>query len=72
MGLASLAIIGEAVRALSPDFTRRHSEVAWSKIIGMRNILVHDYFRIDIDIVWAVIENDLPVLKQQITELLNE
>ena len=65
-------IIGEAVRALSPELTQKHSEVAWSKIVGMRNILVRNYFSIDAAIVWAVIENDLPILKQQITELLDE
>ncbi len=70
--LHHLQIIGEAVRALSPELTQKHSEVAWSKIVGMRNILVHNYFSIDAAIVWAVIENDLPVLKQQISELLDK
>ncbi len=70
--LHHLQIIGEAVRALSPELVQKHSEIAWSKIIGMRNILVHNYFNIDVAIVWAVIENDLPLLKQQITELLDE
>ncbi|HJQ68736.1 MAG TPA: DUF86 domain-containing protein [Blastocatellia bacterium] len=70
--LHHLQVVGEAVRALSPELTQRHSEVAWSKIVGMRNILVHNYFSIDAAIVWAVIENDLPLLKRQITGLLNE
>ncbi len=70
--LHHLQLIGEAVRALSAEFTQKHSEVAWSKIVGMRNILVHNYFSIDAGIVWAVVENDLPVLKQQIIELLDE
>ncbi len=68
--LHHLQIIGEAVRALSPELTDKHSEVAWTKIVGMRNILVHNYFRIDAAIVWAAIENDLPVLKQQVGKLL--
>ncbi len=70
--LHHLQMIGEAVRALSPELTQTHAEVAWSKIVGMRNILVHNYFNIDAAIVWAVIENDLPVLNQQINELLDE
>lgn len=70
--LHHLQIIGEAVRALSTELTQKHSEVAWAKIVGMRNILVHNYFNIDAAIVWAVIENDLPILKQQVTELLDE
>jgi len=69
--LHHLQLIGEAVRALSPELTDKHSEVAWSKIVGMRNILVHNYFSIDEGIVWAVIENDLPILKQQIIKLLD-
>ncbi len=70
--LHHLQIIGEAVRALSTELTQKHREIAWSKIVGMRNILVHNYFSIDAAIVWAVIENDLPVLKQQINKLLDE
>ncbi|HEY0547467.1 MAG TPA: HepT-like ribonuclease domain-containing protein [Pyrinomonadaceae bacterium] len=70
--LHHLQLIGEAVRALSPALTQKHAEVAWSKIIGMRNILVHNYFDIDTAIVWAVIENDLPLLKKQMTELLDK
>ena len=70
--LHHLQIIGEAVRAISPEFIQQHSEVPWRQIIGMRNILVHNYFSIDVAIVWAVIENDLPSLKQQITKLLGE
>ena len=61
--LHHLQIIGEAVRALSPETTSRSDEIEWSKIIGMRNILVHNYFGIDTEIVWAVIENDLNSLK---------
>lgn len=69
--LHHLQIIGEAVRALSTETTQKHSEIAWKRIVGMRDILVHNYFNIDTAIVWAVIENDLPVLKQQIAELLD-
>ena len=64
-----LQIIGEAVRALSTE-TTEHSEVEWKKNIGMRHILIHNYFDIDKDIVWAVIDNDLPLLKEKVTELL--
>ena len=68
--LHHLQIIGEAARALSPELTGRHSEVSWSKIVGMRNILVHNYFSIDEAVVWAVVEKDLPVLKRQLTGLI--
>ena len=58
-----LQIIGEAVRGLSSEFVAANSEVPWSDIIGMRNILVHHYFGIDRDAVWNVIEDDLPALE---------
>lgn len=65
-----LQIIGEAVRALSPEFLKRHAETPWPRIIGMRNILIHHYFGIDEDAVWAAVEHDLPALKQQIGSLV--
>lgn len=65
-----LQIIGEATRSLSSEFRERHPEIAWSKIIGMRNILVHDYFGIDVDVVWRAAERDLPELKSKIKALL--
>ena len=67
-----LQIIGEAVRALSSHFRDHHPQVPWSNIIGMRNALVHEYFDIDTDIVWTVIERDLPVLKQEIEKIIQE
>ena len=70
--LHHLQIIGEAVRALSPATTSNSEDLEWSKIIGMRNILVHNYFSIDTDIVWAVIENDLFTLKSKIQTFLDE
>ncbi|KXK07149.1 MAG: hypothetical protein UZ17_ACD001000161 [Acidobacteria bacterium OLB17] len=65
-------IMGEAVRALSVETTSQADEIEWQKIIGMRNILVHNYFSIDTDIVWAMIENDLHILKRVISAYLDE
>ncbi|MER3491319.1 MAG: hypothetical protein C4323_02700, partial [Mastigocladus sp. ERB_26_2] len=48
----------------------QHPEVPWSQIIGMRNILTHNYFEIDLDVVWFVVERDLPNLKLQIEAIL--
>ena len=61
--LHHLLILGEAAARLSDEFRESHAEIPWSQIIGMRNILVHDYFAIDLDIVWRVIETNLPQLK---------
>ena len=65
-----LQILGEAAARISDDFKEKHSDIPWSRIIGMRNILVHDYFGIDFDIVWAVVEKDLPDLYDNIKKIL--
>jgi uncharacterized protein with HEPN domain len=65
-----LQLIGEAARALSDEFRNSHPQLPWSQIIGMRNVLVHDYFGIDTDIVWAAIERDLPKLRAEIESIL--
>lgn len=67
-----LQIIGEATRALSQDFRERHIDLPWSEIIGMRNILVHDYFGIDADVVWQAVIRDLPALKKKIQTVLHQ
>ena len=61
-----LRIIGEAARCLDDELRQRAPEIPWSKIIGMRNVLVHHYFGIDLDIVWGVVQDDLPALETQI------
>jgi uncharacterized protein with HEPN domain len=68
--LHHIQILGEAAARLSDEFQEKHPEIPWFKIVGMRNILVHDYFSIDINAVWSVVENDLPVLYEQIVKLL--
>jgi uncharacterized protein with HEPN domain len=66
----NLQVIGEASRALSATTRDQHPEVSWSKMIGMRNILTHNYFEIDLDIVWLAVEQELPSLKQAIAAIL--
>lgn len=67
-----LQIIGEASRVLSADIREQHPEVPWSQMIGMRNILTHNYFEIDLEVVWSVVERNLPDLKRQIEIILQE
>ncbi|MEB3216783.1 MAG: DUF86 domain-containing protein [Nostocales cyanobacterium 94392] len=68
--MQNLQIIGEASRALSADIREQNPQVPWSQIIGMRNVLTHNYFEIDLDVVWLVIERELPNLKPQIESIL--
>jgi uncharacterized protein with HEPN domain len=65
-----LQIIGEAVRTLPTDVRDRAPDIPWSKIIGMRHILVHDYFDIDGRAVWEAVERDIPELKRHVQALL--
>ena len=64
--------IGEAARGLPPDMLAKAPDIPWSKIMGMRHILVHDYFNIDKDLVWDVVERDLPDLKRKVEAILRE
>lgn len=68
--LRHLQIIGEAARALPTDIRNISCDIPWSKIIGMRNVLVHGYFHIDTDIVWNAATRDIPALKSAIQRLL--
>ena len=68
----NLQIIGEAARALPEEIRAMAPEVPWSKIIGMRNVLVHGYFEIDVDIVWEAATRDLPLLRPRIEALLEK
>lgn len=67
-----LQIVGEAAYGLSQRFKANHPEIPWEQIIGMRHVLVHGYFEIDLDIVWAVIEKDLPALKNAVEAILHQ
>ena len=70
--LRHLQIIGEASRALSSSLKDSHPEIPWAKIIGMRHILVHDYLGVNLEKVWKIIENDLPVLERQVRAILDD
>jgi uncharacterized protein with HEPN domain len=68
----NIQVIGEAARALSQDFRDQHSDIPWSSVIGMRHVMVHEYFEIDLDIVWGVVSKDLPILELQLKAMLND
>ena len=62
----NLEVIGEAVKNLSPDFRQEHEDFDWTRIAGLRDRLIHQYFSVDWDILWNIIQERLPVLKVQI------
>jgi uncharacterized protein with HEPN domain len=67
-----LTTVGEAVARLSPEIKARHSAVPWQDIVGLRNILVHEYFGIHWPLVWQTAVDHLPVLRAQIAAIDEE
>jgi len=61
-----IEIIGEAIKNIPNDFKENYNKIPWKQIIGMRDILIHQYFGVDLNLTWEVIEKDLPELKKQI------
>lgn len=68
--MRQIQIIGEAARKVSPRYQQTHPEIAWQGIIGMRNRLVHEYFRIIPESVWEVVQKDIPELIRVIEPLV--
>lgn len=67
-----LEIIGEASSQLTEHFKKLYKEIEWREIIGLRNMLIHQYFGIDTKIVWDILQIDLPKLKIQVEEILKQ
>lgn len=68
--IRNLQVMGESAKRLSQETKAKHPDVEWRGASGLRNVLVHDYLGIDLDTVWDVLEKDLPLFKQAISQLL--
>lgn len=70
--LRRLEVIGEAVRNLPDSFRKKHAKVPWKKIAGLRDVLIHEYFGVDMELVWKIANKDIPKLKKQVINLLEK
>lgn len=66
-----LQIIGEAANKLSTSIQEKYSEVKWYEVIGMRNLIIHEYFGVDLEEIWNTIVNDIPTFKVTIMKMIN-
>ena len=69
--LRRLEIVGEAVKNISEEIRNKYPNIEWRKIAGMRDILIHSYFKVDLDLVWEIIKKELPRLKSNILQISN-
>ena len=66
----SLEIIGEAAKHIPNEFRNEHNSIQWKRIAGMRDVLIHEYFGIDYEIVWSTVKTEIPKLKEEIEKIL--
>lgn len=67
--IRSLEVLGEATKHIPTNFRRKHPDIPWSKMAGMRDVLIHDYMGVDLKTVWKVIQERLPELKHMLDEI---
>lgn len=67
--IRQLEIIGEAVKNISSDFKKTNENIPWKDIAGMRDKLIHDYFGVDVKLVWSICVKDIPQLKSNILKI---
>lgn len=67
--IRNIEIIGEATKKISKDLKSQYHEIPWKEMSGMRDKLIHDYFGVDVDVVWQTVKEDIPYLKSLIESI---
>lgn len=68
--IRNLEIVGEATRGLSDEFRRKHPRLPWRNLISVRNVLAHEYFGVDLEIVWGIVKRRLPRVNRDVSAVL--
>ena len=70
--MRNLEVIGEAIKQVPNDVRSKYTQIEWRRIAGLRDILIHQYFGVDVEIIWDIVQNKLPVLETQIMQIIEE
>lgn len=70
--IRNFEVIGEAVKRIPESLKEERPDIPWRRIAGLRDVLIHQYMRVDLEAVWAIVRDDLPEFKQAVAEILAE
>jgi len=70
--LRNLEVIGEAARNIPDNLRQQYSHIPWQRIVGLRNVVIHAYFNVDLNIIWQIIKANLPAVKEDIAKMRDD